>query len=653
MPNSISFVKSSGGDVDAMVTDELAASTNTDMSHLRDQIVIRVSVDIDTSDYSLVPFLCDAGETVYLQFEGTVSGGANLVVVDGVSETIAISALASNSINNSKLYTVKNGLTSIGFYTSGTVKGVLTIMRSTDTGVAINTDPIMLNAARAYGMLDNCPIDFINIPVDSPMHHAKRIVDDTDYGVDAVCSGFIPVCAGDIIIYKMLMGNNQYYALEYYDAEYNFLSSSVPGDDHDSSETRHVSVVPSDAAYMNYCVYFRWANEAVCHIYRPKCTAVNNPGESTSVYGYRFSMYQRLNGEWDYNNNKAITTGIIPIGRAHALRAHTGINEIAYAIVFYDANLSIISDISVTGSGWAEGGNGIDYYVDLSGSEYMSAKYVCVCGYDTTGVLRDTLQLELIIGNTDGGYKAHTDKRVLLLGDSITALGDNSRGWPRYFKSYITPSLLVNVAVSGATWCDQNSSTDYDGNPILNGGEQNVIGNQVEKILRGKDTSHPKYSKVDDYEDFDAIFIAAGTNDSAPTDTDIEGQFFSKDIPIPIDKIDRTTWAGAVRYAYEKLRGVYPNAVIFICTPIQASETVRHYSSIVSKGDVLKSICNRISDVVLVDTFKCGVCGVYETRNGNGRDLNDGLHPNSNGAIKIAKYNAREFMHHFEFEEIN
>lgn len=652
MPNSISFVKSSDGGVDAMVTDELAASSNTDMSCLRDQIVIRVNVDIDTSDYSLVPFLCDAGEKVYLQFEGTVSGTANLVVVDGASNTIVVASLVSNSINNSRLYTVKSGLTSIGFYTSGTVKGVLTVMRGTDTGVAINTDPIMLNTARAYGMLDNCPIDFINVPVDSPMHHARKIDDDTDYGVDSVCSGFVPVCAGDIIMYKMLMDGNKYYAIEYYDAEHNCLSSSVPGVGRDRDGMFHISVVPSDAAYMNYCVYFRWVNEAACHIYRPKCTAINNPGESTSVYGYRFAMYLNIENKWVHSDN-AMTTGIIPIGHAHALRAHTGISEQGYAITFYDANFSIIDDISVIGSGWADGGNGMDYYIDLSGSKYMSAKYVGVCGYDTQGVLHDTFQLELIVGCTDCGSKAYTGKKVLLLGDSITALGDNPRGWPRYFKSYIAPSLLVNVAVSGATFCDRNSSTDYDGNPIANGGMQNVIGNQVEKILRGKDASHPKYSKVDDYEDFDAIFIAAGTNDSAPTDTDIDSQFFSKDVPIPIDKIDRTTWAGAVRYAYEKLRGVYPNAVIFVCTPIQASETIRHYDSIVSKGNVLKSICNRISDVVLVDTFKCGVCGVYEISDGNGRDLNDGLHPNSNGAIKIAKYNAREFMHHLEFEEIN
>ncbi len=54
----------------------------------------------------------------------------------------------------------------------------------------------------------------------------------------------------------------------------------------------------------------------------------------------------------------------------------------------------------------------------------------------------------------------------------------------------------------------------------------------------------------------------------------------------------------------------------------------------------MSAICDRISDVTFIDTFNCGICGIYEKRSENGRDLIDGLHPNTNGARKIGKYNA-------------
>lgn len=243
----------------------------------------------------------------------------------------------------------------------------------------------------------------------------------------------------------------------------------------------------------------------------------------------------------------------------------------------------------------------------------------------------------------------YENKRILFMGDSITALGTSERGWVKYFNEIIKPSFFVNVAVVGATWDDHGAV--YDGNPMWGGGNgpdiNNVVGNQIEKILRGKDETHANYSKVDDYENFDYIFIAAGTNSvdtsHEPDDAEaINKQFMkNKDEILPLCEANRNTWAGAVRYAYENLRRLYPNSKIFICSPIQAADNSRSYKTILRDGKMLKAICERISDVVFVNTFECGICGAYESWQKNGRDLIDGLHPNVNGAKKIGEYNAR------------
>ncbi len=236
-------------------------------------------------------------------------------------------------------------------------------------------------------------------------------------------------------------------------------------------------------------------------------------------------------------------------------------------------------------------------------------------------------------------------KRILFMGDSITALNIGPRGWVRYFNEIVKPSHFVNVAVSGATWEDKPTTKAYDGNPIFegNGGDAtlNVLGNQVEKVRRG-------FAAGDaDYAAFDYVFIAAGTNGGCGPSIewaieDIPNHFMLPDgTPLPLEQVDRTLWPGAMRYAYEHLRQMYPEAAIFFCSPVQGAEGSRPYARIEGRGRLMKAICDRISDVVFVNTFNCGICGLYELYQANGRDLLDGLHPNVHGAKKIGEYNAR------------
>lgn len=233
------------------------------------------------------------------------------------------------------------------------------------------------------------------------------------------------------------------------------------------------------------------------------------------------------------------------------------------------------------------------------------------------------------------------------MGDSITALNTSDRDWVKYFNEIFEPSFFVNVEVAGARISSEEPVV-LDGNPVFLGDNtdynQNVLLNQVEKISRAKDKNNENYFYNSDFEDFDLIIIAVGTNDTfikekCNIDT-IEEQFISGGKTLPLEDVNCYTVAGAMRCVYEKLHTLYPSAIIFFCSPIQGNEAIRPYNSILYKRNLISAVCDRNSDVTFIDTFNCGICGIYEMTWDAGRDLIDGLHPNENGARKIGLFNA-------------
>lgn len=247
------------------------------------------------------------------------------------------------------------------------------------------------------------------------------------------------------------------------------------------------------------------------------------------------------------------------------------------------------------------------------------------------------------------------NKRVLFLGDSITALNTTERGWVKYFNEIIKPSFFVNLAVCGARLSNSEQKVTFDGNPVFSGDNtdynQNVIANQIEKLSRGYDVNNSNYRHNPDYDNFDIIIIAAGTNDMYCIEkcdiNAIESQFISDGKVVSINDVNCFTWPGVMRYIYEKLHCYYPAAKIFFCSPVQANEAVRPYVSILYKRNLIKAVCERLSDVGFIDTFSCGICGIYEKNGKDGRDLIDGLHPNISGAKKIGEFNARAIKQYF------
>lgn len=244
--------------------------------------------------------------------------------------------------------------------------------------------------------------------------------------------------------------------------------------------------------------------------------------------------------------------------------------------------------------------------------------------------------------------KPYENKKFLFLGDSITRLDTTERGWIKYFNEIIKPSLKINVAVNGAKMCDQVENQIYDGNPNLDNEQQNVIGNQVEMVKNRKNQN------LSDYQNFDYIIIAAGTNDNPYTldenYNNIGSQFTASDGNyVSLDNVDRTTFAGAMRYIYQTLQSLYPNATIIFNTPTQTAVTSTGWwttTKAYKLNKIIFDICKRLS-VKVIDSYRCGICGIYEKDGENGRDLKDGIHPNSNGAKKLGYYNAHSFINQF------
>lgn len=235
-----------------------------------------------------------------------------------------------------------------------------------------------------------------------------------------------------------------------------------------------------------------------------------------------------------------------------------------------------------------------------------------------------------------------SDCKVLFLGDSITALtGD--RSWVEKFVSITGCTKVANVAVPSAVLADKEG-TVYDGNPLFNGEDNNlhnVLGNQVQKIINNA------------YEEPNIIMIAIGTNSGIEADdTKIDNAWFNESGIKPLEDIDRTTKEGAFRWVNETLHNLYPKATICWCSPIQARYGSRAISDTVKWGEALKKL-TAYGGVNFIDTMRCGIIQANEI-DGNGDYLQDGLHPNEYGAIKMATYNAgavRQFVYASKYVE--
>lgn len=237
-----------------------------------------------------------------------------------------------------------------------------------------------------------------------------------------------------------------------------------------------------------------------------------------------------------------------------------------------------------------------------------------------------------------GGEKDFSAMNFLILGDSISYVEER---WVAPFMEIIKPMSYTNVAVSGAHWMDYTTTTrPYNGTPELGTSDQvnNVICNQVQKVLNNNYAA-------------DVIIIFAGTNDYLATtyEADVESQYTQGGTSyISIDNTDNKTFEGATRWAITKLKEKYPNAYIFIVTPIQCAVDInkRVYAEQAKKVEVIKQCANRLS-IPIIDAFTESTITSDREHNGvEGVYTVDGLHPNTHGGEILGRYIASQIAGH-------
>ena len=253
-------------------------------------------------------------------------------------------------------------------------------------------------------------------------------------------------------------------------------------------------------------------------------------------------------------------------------------------------------------------------------------------------VKNDYFTVQDFIENYNTNNVSNKKYNAIFLGDSITALkGD--RSWIQYFSNIIPLDNITNVAVSGAQLKDTSENQEYSGDPqYFPNNPDNVLGCQVQKILNNN------------YSAPDFIIIAIGTNGGIEIQDkeNLKNTWYTENGEIvPLTSVNRQTDAGAFRWCLETLRNKYPNAIIAWCSPIQANYKTRDLANIVKWGENLNLLCN-YGSCIFINTEKCGISGVTETQQEEGKYLQDGLHPNSAGAKLIGKYNACNFKKYLD-----
>lgn len=370
-------------------------------------------------------------------------------------------------------------------------------------------------------------------------------------------------------------------------------------------------------------------------------------------------QYLRSDGTW-----RNLNPTIIPLVKdnnwhyAHIVTRKTDVSNKTYSVALYayfavasavtlEEDLDFcITDIVISPSRFP------DYSVVRNVNDYLSSV--------------DNETLQHTVNEIISEYPDAHGCVFMSLGDSITTEGY----YINKLRQLLAPSKYYNLAVASATWADRTNTTSYDGNPQFTGDQkQNVLGNQLQKIINNPDV----YNVAPDI-----IIISAGTNDGQPVPistslqdiiANIDTHFYADSAAIPItnptfDDSDtymnhRKTIAGSMRYVVCKLQEMYPNARIYILTPIQGCLSQRDYgSSIAAKQIYISEVAKHLGVPVIHVGEECGIQADFEYQGAmwtgpsgsnekSGRDLVDGLHPNTSGSWKMAKYIARKLLNDY------
>ena len=365
-----------------------------------------------------------------------------------------------------------------------------------------------------------------------------------------------------------------------------------------------------------------------------------------------------------YSTSSGIYTELMSTNNYTNVYYKTSITSSGAALAFYDENQQYLRSISIIGSGPVEN------TIDLTDSTYSAVRYVRASGYNNTPILT-------LYNTTSLNYKFDklssesiylpSDLKVLIFGDSITdsmSLGidfttntsttsnwhTNSytkdgntivyKIWPQLLAEYLGSKDIRCYAKSGAKYVDWATQGGNDN-------QRQKLSYQIEVALNDLDNSTAFPHTQGTYKP-DVIIFALGTNDGAPNDTlesalnktvwidNSSSEHVSVDIDATLNNLDRTKFFEAARYAFLKMKSLYPDALFLCILPIQRWSS--NTPNMTTLHDGLKSICNYYSIPVIDGAFEMGITRDLEVYSGIGKLLKDGLHPNEIGQNVYARF---------------
>ena len=239
----------------------------------------------------------------------------------------------------------------------------------------------------------------------------------------------------------------------------------------------------------------------------------------------------------------------------------------------------------------------------------------------------------LVIGKVDVAIPTK-NKKMIVFGDSITKTAtmnddgsnyveDTRTNWLTYAKEILKITSFKNYAEDGATYKDSSSATLH----------RQWVSRQI--ALAMNDTGN---------DDADIIVLSLGTNDLQAND-----DYASAMAVATVGALDRTKLHQAIRYAMWTLKTKYPNAKCFCTTPIQRAA----HEQDESLRNAIISMANRYNFKVIDAEYESGICRDNEVLSGEGVDLADGLHPNTNGKIKLARFYSSAILGEFLYDAYN
>lgn len=236
-------------------------------------------------------------------------------------------------------------------------------------------------------------------------------------------------------------------------------------------------------------------------------------------------------------------------------------------------------------------------------------------------------------------------------GDSITA----GEQWSYHVYKNLGMKSHSNVAVGSSVWYkrhleagSQTVTTQDYGAPdfagISDGWEPTDDVTEMQKRANNCAVVHIQRFLAEvrsgNFPEPDIFAFAMGTNDLEEFIGDPDRALTGKELS-GNDNIDLFTEAGAARWCIQTIQESFPNARIFVMTPIQTA-TPEHNRKIEKTIACLRRICSGLS-VQLIDAYSgCGICEKFEVIGGKGRYLKDGLHPDVEGQTLEGAFATKE-----------